>query len=281
MRVITSALSLVLLCAATAAAQEGQAPPARPVVVIKTSLGEVQVELFADQAPLTVENFLGLAEGHKEFTDPSSGEKVKRPFYDGLTFHRVIKGFMIQGGCPLGSGQGTPGFSFKDEISASSLGLDKEKAFPGGNPDPRLLLRSREEFQRRIIMPLFRSMGINSQEAVQARQQEVQQRLDAMTLKEAYELMGYRYDDALTSSPPVRGVIAMANAGPNSNGSQFFINLVDTPHLTGKHTVFGRVIKGMEVIDAIGEVAVDPATSQPKEPVRIESIRPLAPAGGK
>jgi cyclophilin family peptidyl-prolyl cis-trans isomerase len=83
----------------------------------ETDKGEIVCELFEDDAPGTVANFVGLANGTKEFTDPKTGKKVKRAYYDGLTFHRVIKDFMIQGGCPLGSGTGGPGFTIKDELS--------------------------------------------------------------------------------------------------------------------------------------------------------------------
>jgi peptidyl-prolyl cis-trans isomerase A (cyclophilin A) len=86
-------------------------------VHFETDKGEIVCDLFDDDAPGTVESFVGLASGTKEFTDPKTGKKVKRPYYDGLTFHRVIKDFMIQGGCPLGSGSGGPGFTIKDELS--------------------------------------------------------------------------------------------------------------------------------------------------------------------
>ena len=104
---------------------------------MKTSLGDIEIELFEDAAPETVKNFIELAEGKKEFKD-SNGNMVTKPYYDGLTFHRVIKGFMIQGGCPSGNGMGGPGYKFKDEINAKKLGLDKELAFPNGQPNQKL-----------------------------------------------------------------------------------------------------------------------------------------------
>lgn len=174
------------------------AESARPVCLIRTSMGDIHVELFADETPETVKNFIDLAEGKREFKDPGTGQMVKRPFYDNLIFHRVIKNFMIQGGCPLGTGTGGPGYRFEDEINS------------GERP----------------------------------------------------------------SHHPLRGVIAMANSGPNTNGSQFFINLVDTPWLAGKHTVFGRVVEGMAVVDKIGSVAVGNG-SRPKKDVVILSIRKL------
>jgi len=138
----------------------------------KTSAGDLVVKLFPDKAPKTVENFLGLVEGTKEWTDPVSNQKVKRPLYDGTVFHRVIPDFMIQGGDPLGTGYGGPGFRFADEIG----------------PD--------NKFDR-------------------------------------------------------PGLLAMANAGPNTNGSQFFITEAPTPHLNRGHTIFGEVVKGYELVPKI------------------------------
>ena len=243
-----------------------------PVYVIQTTLGDIEVELFRGETPKTVANFIGLAEGTKEFEDSKTGKKVKRPFYNGLIFHRVIKNFMIQGGCPLGNGRGGPGYTFADEIDAKALGLDKIKAIdPQKGPNPYLMIRSKEEYQRKILMPLFRKMNINSQEELDQRKKEVQTRLDNLTLKEVYENMGYVYSENGSKHPPVRGSLAMANAGSNTNGSQFFINLVDTDWLTGRHTVFGKVVKGMDVVDKIGAVQVDSA-QKPVKDVTIISI---------
>jgi len=269
----------ILLCvpvfAQETASPEEPAPPARPVAVIKTSAGEIHVELFEEEAPKTVANFLGLAEGTKEFADPETNEKVKRPFYDGLIFHRVIKGFMIQGGCPLGTGSGSPGYRFEDEINAKALGLDDEKAFvEGKGPHRSLGIRDRTQFQRTLIGPLIRKMDIKSQDELDKRMAEVQKALKELSLMDAYENLGYQYDDSRPSHAPKRGVIAMANSGPNTNGSQFFINLVDTPHLAGKHTVFGKVVQGMDVVDKIAEVKVGQG-SRPVEDVKILSIRRL------
>lgn len=160
-------------------------PIDRPSAVFVTSQGTFEAELYAAECPETVWNFINLAEGRQ----PTEKEG---PFYDGLTFHRVIEGFVIQGGCPQGSGTGGPGYRFKDEF------------------DPSL-----------------------------------------------------RHDSA--------GVLSMANAGPNTNGSQFFVTLGPTPHLNDRHTVFGRVTKGMDVVAAIGEVATG-AMDRPVEPVVIEKL---------
>jgi len=138
-----------------------------------TTEGSFTVRLFDQEVPNTVANFVGLAEGTKEWTDPKTHEKVTKPFYDGIIFHRVIEGFMIQGGDPLGQGIGGPGYKFADEFHPS---LRHSKA----------------------------------------------------------------------------GILSMANAGPNSNGSQFFITLAPTPHLDNRHSVFGEVTEGMDVIRRIG-----------------------------
>ena len=245
--------------------------PNDPVAVIKTTLGEIHVELFVREAPKTVENFLGLAEGTKAFKDPKTGEMVKRPYYDGLIFHRVIPDFMIQGGCPLGTGMGSPGFKFEDEIDATALGLGDMLALPNGRINPLMHLRE-PEFRERVVQPLFRELGITSQATLDARKDEVQKRLDTLTVKGVYELMGYRYQEDTGAHKPVRGVLAMANSGPNTNGSQFFIDLKDTDWLTGKHTVFGKVVQGMDVVEKIGAVRTGP-DNKPLEDVQILSIR--------
>jgi peptidyl-prolyl cis-trans isomerase A (cyclophilin A) len=157
-----------------------------------TSEGNFAVRLFEKEAPNTVANFAGLAEGTKEFTDPATGAKTTRPFYNGLIFHRVIADFMIQGGCPLGNGTGGPGYKFADEFA------------PG--------------------------------------------------LKHSKE-----------------GILSMANAGPNTNGSQFFITLVPTGWLDNKHTVFGEVAEGIEVIRAIGKTPTA-RQDRPAKDITIQSV---------
>ena len=264
----------LLIVLAVLLPQEEAKPNKNPVALMKTSHGDVQIELFSGEAPKTVKNFIELAEGKKEWTDPVSRKKVKRPLYDGLVFHRVIKNFMVQGGCPAGTGKSNPGFSFEDEINATSLGLHKEMVFDAKtqNTHPSLALRSQTDFQRFVMSPLLKKMKINSKEEFGKRLEEVDKRMRNLTLKECFENQGYKYDDKLKSRPPNKGVIAMANMGPNTNGSQFFINLVDTPWLTGKHTVFGKVIEGMDVVEKIGGVKVGPG-SKPVEDVKIISIR--------
>jgi len=272
---IASVVFTIILCLLTPHVGEAGETKQRenPMCLIRTTVGNIEVELFQNDAPETVANFIGLAEGSKEFVDAKTKEKVKRPFYDHVIFHRVIKDFMLQAGCPLGNGTGGPGYTFADEIDASALGLDKIKAIdPKKGPHPFLAIQNQEEYQRNIMMPLFQKMNISSQKELDEKKEEVKSRLNSLTLKEVYENMGYGYSDKGSPHPPVRGSLAMANAGPNTNGSQFFINLVDTDWLTGKHTVFGRVVKGMDVVDKIGNIRVD-SRSKPLEEVKIISIR--------
>ncbi len=244
-------------------------------VIITTSMGVITAELFDNEAPKTVENFLQLAEGEKAFTDPKTGMEAKRPFYDGLIFHRVIDSFMIQGGCPLGQGNSGPGYQFEDEINATSLGLAREMAMVGDDMNPQCAYMQRQ-FMSVVLRPKMEAMGITQDSPMADKQKAfdaVVKEARSLTLKAFYEKLGYKYNDELPQSHrPVRGVLAMANSGPNTNGSQFFINLGDTPHLTGKHTIFGHVIAGMEVVDAIGKVETGDA-DRPNTPVVIQSIR--------
>ncbi len=156
-----------------------------------TDKGTMLAELYADDAPATVANFVALAEGNHPMADSAYAGK---PFYNGLKFHRIIKNFMIQGGDPLGTGRGNPGYRFHDEFRPN------------------------------------------------------------------------RKHDTI-------GVLSMANSGPNTNGSQFFITQVPTPHLDGKHTVWGKVIKGHEVIDEItGVEMTDARAGVPKDPVLMQTV---------
>ena len=161
---------------------------------LTTSLGPVRVKLFPDHAPKTVQNFVGLSDGTGEWTDPKTGKKGEGSLYAGTVFHRVISGFMIQGGDPLGTGTGGPGYRFKDEFHP-------ELAFT----KPYLL--------------------------------------------------------------------AMANAGPGTNGSQFFITVAPTTHLTGRHTIFGEVADqaGRDVVDAIATTPTG-AMDRPRTEVVLESV---------
>ncbi len=161
--------------------------------VIATTLGEITCQLFPDKTPVTVQNFVELASGTKEFVDPQTRERTKRPFYDGLVFHRVIPKFMIQGGCPLGSGTGGPGYKFQDEFT----------------------------------------------------------------------------DDLSFDQP---GRLAMANAGPGTNGSQFFITVAPTDWLDNHHTIFGQVVEGMDIVNNIVNTPRG-AGDKPKTPVVMNSVK--------
>jgi len=260
----------------------GEPTAARPAVrraLIKTSLGDIEVELWPQVAPKTVAIFLGLANGTGTFSDvrnPSKKVTITKPFYDDLQFHRVIKGFMLQGGCPRGDGTGNAGFMFADEINAKALGLDKLRAFTNGRPHGWLLIRNQADFMRTLFVPMAKKMGIDprDQRTIQAREAEIMAKLGKMSLMEAYENLGYKYVGNLPSEKPLKGRLALANAGPDTNSSQFFINLGDTPHLTGKHTVFGKVTKGMDVAEKIGNVKVGQG-AVPLTPVKILSIRSI------
>ena len=161
--------------------------------ILETSQGNMVCRLFEKEAPQTVANFIGLAEGTKEFTDPKTGKKTKRPFFDGLAFHRVIPSFMIQGGCPLGTGTGGPGYRF-----------------------------------------------------------------------------AYEFHPSLRHDRP--GKLSMANSGPGTNGSQFFVTVAATPWLDNRHSIFGEVIEGQEIATKISEVPRD-SSDRPRTPVVLEHVR--------
>jgi peptidyl-prolyl cis-trans isomerase A (cyclophilin A) len=162
------------------------------IATVRTTMGTIVLRLFPDKAPKTVQNFVKLAEGGTEWTDPRTGRRTVEPLYNGTIFHRVIDDFMLQGGDPLGSGTGGPGYEFEDEIH------------------PQL------RFDRPYLL-------------------------------------------------------AMANAGPGTNGSQFFITVVPTPHLNGRHTIFGEVIEGAEIVDAIAKTETD-RRDRPVKDVVLESV---------
>ncbi|MFI6878378.1 peptidylprolyl isomerase [Streptomyces sp. NPDC050400] len=162
---------------------------------LKTNQGDIEVRLLPNHAPKTVKNFVELAKGEREWTNPETGEKSTAPLYDGTVFHRVISGFMIQGGDPLGNGTGGPGYQFEDEF----------------HPD-------------------------------------------------------------LAFTKPY--LLAMANAGPGTNGSQFFITVSPTAWLTRKHTIFGEVVDeaSQKIVNAIATAQTNPRTDRPVSDVVIESV---------
>lgn len=205
--------------------------PDRPglYAVIETDRGELPIELYPDAAPKTVENFIKLTE---------------KGFYNGIVFHRVIKDFMIQTGDPTGTGRGGPGYTFEDEINADVLGLDK------------LTLEQAPSYERAAQQVLFKKFNIQSQEDLDRNQAMLEAQLKTMgswSVKRLLTEAGYVFQGSLPSRRALKGSVAMANAGPNTIGSQFFINQVDTPHLNGLHTVFGQLLGNYEVLDKIIE----------------------------
>ncbi len=167
-------------------------PPKSLYALFETSEGKIKIELFEKEAPKTVENFIGLVEGTKEWTDPKTSKKIKKPFYNGLVFHRVIPDFMIQGGDPLGNGTGGPGYQFEDEF-VPSLRFDKT------------------------------------------------------------------------------GRLAMANSGPRTNGSQFFITDSTPMWLNNRHTIFGQVVEGQDIVHRIANVSRGP-DDRPKTNVVMKKV---------
>jgi len=167
--------------------------PAETMATLQTSLGDITITLHADRAPRTVENFIGLATGQREWTDPETGDTISGdPLYEDVLFHRVIENFMIQTGDPTGTGRGGPGYTFDDEFHDD-----------------------------------------------------------------------LRHDSA--------GVVSMANSGPDTNGSQFFMTLSPQPQLDDRHSVFGQVTDGMDVVEQIGSVETD-GNDRPVEGVYLESV---------
>ena len=164
-----------------------------PHAKFHTSMGSFTVRLMPEHAPQTVANFTGLATGSRAWTDPRDGRQKSTPLYDGTLFHRVIPGFMIQGGDPEGTGRGGPGYQFDDEVPPDGPSFDRP------------------------------------------------------------------------------GILAMANAGPGTNGSQYFVTVGPTDWLTGKHTIFGEVIDGMDVVEAISAVDTD-RSDRPRSDVVVNNV---------
>lgn len=240
-----------------------------PLAVIETSMGTITIELYRHAAPKTVENFVGLARGEREFTD-AEGKPTKRPYYDGLIFHRVIPNFMIQGGDIKGNGSGGPGYQFADEMNAKALGLDKIKV-SSSQPAQR-------DVQEVARLEVFKKLKINSQADLTAKMKEAealfkseQMKWKDKTLEELYIARGITYTPNLESESNTKGSLSMANAGPNTNGSQFFLSVVDNLYLDGKHTVFGRVISGLDVAEKITQVERD-QQDRPKSNVVMKKV---------
>ncbi len=239
---------------------------------IDTSMGQIVVRLLDKDAPKTVENFIGLADGTKLLEEGDDIANAK-PFYDGLTFHRVIPDFMIQGGDPLGNGSGGPGYKFEDET------YTKGEPITGKIADKE---RAEYVFERLVVPHLREHRGQSPIEFVATlfgKMQEAQG-FDPMlevTVEELAEALGHEepivgQGDLINTVD--YGTLCMANSGPNTNGSQFFIVTKNggTPWLNGKHTVFGVVLSGMDIAEAISTVPTK-AQNLPEEPVIINSIR--------
>jgi peptidyl-prolyl cis-trans isomerase A (cyclophilin A) len=240
-------------------ARQAMENPSNPLFSMATSQGEIFIELFARETPNNVANFTALAEGKIELIDESTNTTFKPRYYDGMRFHRVIPGFVIQSGSPSYSPLGGPEELLQDEINADFLGLDEALVLnPDGSFHDILSINEKIDFDSAILRPLYVEMNIETQADLVARQYEVLDRLGAMTLKEVYENLGYRYINDMPSHRVSRGTIALANSGPDQNGPEFFINLIDADYLTGKHTVIGQVVEGMDIADRIGNYPVDP-----------------------
>lgn len=242
--------------------------PRNPLVVIQTSLGDVTLELFPDAAPQNVQLFLDLAEGRLALTGATDNGPATQPYYDGLTFHRVVRDTFIQAGDPERAGRQRAGQSVADEINARGLGLEQQRLLDvSGKPHPWLNIASQEDFRQSVLVPLYRDMNIDNEASLQMQQDRVLQRLQSMNLLQFHEMAGYRYDGSLPSRRPVRGSVIMVNRGPDTNDGEFFIALTDMPWLTGSSTVIGRVVSNMQTADQISR---SPASS-----TRIYQIRLL------
>jgi len=248
-----SGLAAADLASATAAMEN----PANPLMLMRTSRGDIYLELFPQAAPRNVANFIALAEARVPLFDINTTTTVTPFYYDGLNFHRILRNYLVQTGAPRALNAPVPEYLVEDEINARQFGLHEQRVLdPFGKPHPWLNLGDSADFQREILEPLYRRLGISSAAAVTARQFEIHETLQAMTLRQAYENQGYRYNDRLVSREPLRGSVAMAGSGPNTNAAEFFITLVDAPWLAGKATIIGRVVEGMEIVDRIDQSAV-------------------------
>jgi cyclophilin family peptidyl-prolyl cis-trans isomerase len=247
-----------------------------PLMLMKTSKGDIYLELFPAAAPRNTANFIALAEGTAELINPDTGDRVISHYYDGLSFHRVLPGYLIHAGAPLSSGRAVPDYRLVDEINASQSGLNRIKALDDSNkPHPWLNIRDKADFEKRILAPLYRRININDPLQLAERQFEVVKLLREMTLQQVWENQGYVYNNTLPSRRPVRGTLIMASSGPNSISTEFFIPVVDAPWLTGTSTVIGRIVEGIEVVDRIHQESASRLAS-PLSITTIYEIRQVA-----
>jgi cyclophilin family peptidyl-prolyl cis-trans isomerase len=241
--------------------------------VITTSMGSITVRLLTDGAPKTVENFIGLATGKKEWKNQDTGTASMKPFYDGLIFHRVIKDFMIQGGCPKGDGTGGPGYEFEDETYRPT---DRELTGPVQDDKVASLV-----FNQLIVPYVIASGQDNLNPVIKTIIQDVMmtqsgKSIYGRTVEDYVKMTGGtgKVMDIELIHPVSYGALCMANSGPNTNGSQFFIvtKKEGCSWLDGQHTVFGEVVLGMDVVHAIEAVAVD-ENDKPVKPVSIKGVK--------
>ena len=253
---------LILLLPASARADAVSAAaamenPANPLVLINTETGPIFVELLPVEAPLNVANFLTLAEPAQ--ADEQIAFPASAGYYDGMRFHRVIPGFLIQAGSPAMRQGNLVLELLPDEINADALGLGLEPVmYANGEFNSLLNIQHKEDLDEVLLRPLYRRLGISGNAAVAAREDEIMSILANMSVKDAYAQLGFRFQPQRPGRGLNRGVLALANRGPDDNGPEFFITLSDAPHLNGRHTVIGRVVEGMEAADRIGTTAVDP-----------------------
>jgi len=233
--------------------------PANPLLEMRTSAGEIYLEMLPAEAPLNVARVVALAAGEVEIFDADTGENLLPRYYDGLSFHRVIPDFVIQAASPTLHPLGGPGEALPNEVNADALGLDTEPVLNrDGTVNSRLNVLNQEDFADEVLRPLYQSMNIDDVTSLEDRLQAALDRLQEMTIKSLYELQGYSFSSNFPTRPIARGTLALVNSGPGSNGAEFFIALSDLPTLTGKYTVIGRVVEGMEVVDQIGTTAINP-----------------------
>ena len=256
-------LSVWLLLALSASADELSARtamenPSNPLVQITTAEGNIFLEMLANEAPRNVANFLALAAGEVEIMDSVSGQVFTPNYYDGMTFHRVIPGLLIQTGSKQVNVFGGPAEVLEDEINANAFGLDLMPAvLADGSFNPILQIDDREDLEELILIPLYRAMNISSNTEVTQRQSEIDERLRALSVKQVYENLGYRYTEQYATRPFGRGTVGLANSGPNGNGPEFFISVDQADWLNGRYTVIGRVVEGMEIVDRINQIPVE------------------------
>ena len=261
------------LRADVASARLAMENPDNPLLALITSTGVIYIEMLPAEAPSNVAHFIDLVEGEVAINDPVSGRNLSPRFFDGSYFHRVLPGFVIQAGSPVLHPLRGAGSPLPDEINATGLGLNLEPVMDElGRFNPRLNISDQQDLQKQILSPLYQRMNIDSAGELADRQGEVVSRLQEMTMQQAYETRGYRFRDNLSTRAINRGTVALANSGPNLNGPEFFIALQDAPWLSGRHTVIGHVVEGMEIADRIGRAAVNPEEA-PNNVTSIYAIR--------